>query len=85
MKDKNSTQHPSTADYAVVDSLEKELFVVSRERDSVDQDLRKAESVKVRSLSDKVRKDTLQRRLVDLTNQIGAVRKKLRECSALER
>jgi F0F1-type ATP synthase membrane subunit b/b' len=83
VRDKN--EKAATVDPTEVDSLEHKLYDLSSERDAIDLQLRKVEHVRVRSIADKAKKETLSRRLADLNQAISGVRKRLRDLSALER
>jgi len=84
VRDKNATA-PAAVDPREVESLEARLFELCRDRDATDQQLRRVENVRVRSLADKAKKDNLVRRLAELNGAVSDVRKRLRELSALER
>ena len=83
--DPNAVQHAPPIDVKEVERLEQRLMVACKERGEVDEAFRKVEFMKVRSLADKAKRETLQRRMAELSSEISTVRGRLRELAALER
>lgn len=83
IRDKNATV--ATTDTNEVEQLEDRLCTLSAQRDAADEQLRRIEHTRIRSLAEKARRDTLTREVAELNASVSNVRRRLRELSALAR